>query len=108
MKNFLENKLKFTVVNDIKLNTDDILLSGVACILAFVQDNFTGPDIDENITDVLGTQWPNQINAVDLLSCDSEELNPNVKKPELLLISKVIFETLCKEFDYNFVSFIFK
>lgn len=96
--------MKFTVVNDIKLNTDDILLSGVACILAFVQDNFTGPDIKESIDDILGTQWPNQINAIDLLSIDSEELNSNVRKPELLLISKVIFETLSVEFDYNFVS----
>lgn len=91
-------------MNDLKTNTDDILLSGVACIAAFIQDNFTGPNIDESLSDILGVSFPNQINALELLSIDSEEVNANVRKPELLLISKIIFETLCEEFDYNFVS----
>lgn len=103
IKNLIKQRLKFEEIKETDV-ADDILRYGVACLLAFVQDNFTGPDLDVELNTVLGIDWPADIEATKLLSVDGEEINQNVKKPELLLISRMILENLAQNFDYNFVS----
>lgn len=61
-------------------------------LLAFVQANFTGPDL--NFT-------PNVEGSGDLM-VDGEEINVNVKWPELLVISEKLFKELSQA--ENFVS----
>ena len=45
----------------------------------------------------MGIKWPGNVDVKELLKIDGEEINVNVKNPELLYLSKIIFENLCNE-----------
>lgn len=64
---------------------DSWLCTGIASLLYFIQQNWTGPEVKENI------KW--QINKENVLKDLSlhDEYNANVKMPHLLYFSKIIF-----------------
>lgn len=64
-------------------------------IFAFVQNNFTGPfDKLAACTEMLKDLSLEQSVAQEQLKASGEELNPNVKTAQLLLIAKQILKTL--------------
>ncbi|KZC05184.1 PREDICTED: tetratricopeptide repeat protein 27 [Dufourea novaeangliae] len=62
------------------------LCMGVASLLYFIQCNWTGPQIDKSI-EWLKCQEKNAFESLSL----HDECNTNVKRPELLWFSKIIF-----------------
>lgn len=103
-RNLLSNGVNF---KDLTITTDEsphtILTIGIAALLAFTQDNFTGPNIDETVEVMLDAHWPKTVDSLQLLIVDGEELNINVRKPELLLLCKIIFEYLLENEEYDYV-----
>ncbi|XP_030565767.1 tetratricopeptide repeat protein 27 [Drosophila novamexicana] len=64
-------------------------------IFAFVQNNFTGPfDKLAACTEMLTDLQLAQSDALEQLKASGEELNPNVKTAQLLLIAKQMLDTL--------------
>ncbi|GJQ84206.1 hypothetical protein Trydic_g2878 [Trypoxylus dichotomus] len=68
---------------------------GVACLLSFVQANFTGPDFQKFIEDYLTSEMFKDIDFAKLLSLNNEDINVNTKFPCLLVAAKLIFQN-CK------------
>ncbi|KAG5671578.1 hypothetical protein PVAND_001771 [Polypedilum vanderplanki] len=65
---------------------DTKLLYAISCILLFVQENFTGPNIEQNCLQTINDhddRW-----KIDSLFSDGIELNANIKQHKLLLISR--------------------
>lgn len=76
---------------------DELLVLAIACLQAFVLDNFLGPPLD----DAAYADLPHYVQLLDsvadvrqLLEVDGEELNVNVTRPELLLVAKAALERL--------------
>ncbi|XP_055629741.1 tetratricopeptide repeat protein 27 [Toxorhynchites rutilus septentrionalis] len=66
------------------------LLSGaIAALLAFIQQNFVGPSIS-----FLELDFPGKSNVGNLLKSDGEDLNVNIRSPELLYVCKLVFNQL--------------
>ncbi|XP_031831072.1 tetratricopeptide repeat protein 27-like [Nomia melanderi] len=91
--NFIElcsiNNISELIHNGIEkeiISHDYWLCMGIASLLYFVQYNWTGPQTDEDI------KWlkSQEQNALEHLSLH-DECNTNMKKPELLYFSKIIF-----------------
>lgn len=100
-KNLLnETDISFSNLNDWP---STLLKSiGIGSLLAFTQDNFTGPDFCcETIFDKL---TPDTVNSK--LNVDGEELNVNVKHAELLLISREIWQRLVEHEPADIVNHI--
>lgn len=76
------------------LTTSELMHAAIAALLAFVQNNFTGPENDDFLGPVLSLE---DEDIDELLAMDSEELNTNVSSSELLLFSKLSFEYLMKQ-----------
>lgn len=81
--------------NDIDETTK--LSLAITCLQCFVQENFLGPNLNDKystlphcalLTDTLLDQITERLNV------DGEEININVTKPELLVLSKLFFEHL--------------
>lgn len=72
--------------------------------MSFIQENFTGPPLEESLETILNCKWPESVKAMTLLRVDSEELNPNVKKPELLLLSRNLLNFFHKKEDPSWIS----
>lgn len=72
---------------------------GIALLQAFVQENFLGPHLDDNTYAKLPHQIHDLIDVVALLRIDGEDINVNTRRPELLLVSKAIFEHLLANTD---------
>lgn len=81
-KDFLNSNLSEDEISD------SLFPTAIAALMSFIQENFTGPPLEESLESLLNCQWPESIKTKSLLRVDSEELNPNVKKPELLLLSR--------------------
>ncbi|XP_012259318.2 tetratricopeptide repeat protein 27 [Athalia rosae] len=64
----------------------EILSVGIASLLLYVQTNFTGPENTPDIEWLLGKREE----ALKLLSLE-DQCNDNMKKPELLYFSKLLF-----------------
>ncbi|XP_046430292.1 tetratricopeptide repeat protein 27 isoform X2 [Neodiprion fabricii] len=95
LKKFVNNnnlvKTLLDAVNDDPNCTFQLLSVGIASLLFFVQTNFTGPENTLDIDWLLGKREE----ALEFLHLE-DECNENVKKPELLYLSKILFsnETL--------------
>ncbi|CAK9809055.1 Tetratricopeptide repeat protein 27 [Anthophora quadrimaculata] len=69
-----------------KGNVESWLCKGIASLLYFIQCNWTGPQIDINI------EWLKVKNEEAVINLSlHDECNINVKMPELLYLSKIIF-----------------
>ena len=88
----VKNILRNSKIED-NTSAKDLLLTGIASLLLFIQNNFTGPscDLDEL------SPFFDRTTILDHLKVDSEELDSNVLNPELLYISKTIFNSLPSE-----------
>lgn len=81
-------------LNSIEQATE-LLNDFLQLIFAFVQNNFTGPfDKLEGCTEMLNDLKLEQSEAMEQLKASGEELNPNVKTAQLLLIAKQMLKTL--------------
>lgn len=79
-------------------DTQKLLAIGIASLQAFVQQNFVGPDLESSLYDEL--EFVDIVSKLDcrgLLIVDGEEINVNVTKPELLVLTKTAFEHLLKQ-----------
>lgn len=76
-------------------NGEDVLCLAISALQAFVQDNFVGPPLDDGDY-FKALPWHSIVQTVgietfrDCLVSDGEEINTNVKHPELLAIAKLI------------------
>lgn len=90
-----------------KFDNDRKLGVAVACLLAFIQENFTGPDLFESsesirfetICDDEQEKW-----KIDRISIDGIELNANIRNIALLVISRNFLDQLDKQFPEDLVS----
>lgn len=102
-----ENFTKFLLTGDENFEKYQKLGMAVACLMAYVQDNFTGPDLIESCKEfrlktVYGSnqeRW-----SIERISIDGIELNPNVRHIPLLIISRNFLEDLYEEFPADLVS----
>lgn len=83
-----------------EFGNDDKLAISVACMLTFIQDNFTGPDLNEAFQ--LKT-FDDKENAERIL-IDGIELNANIRHISLLTFSGKILDQLVQEFPSDLVS----
>ncbi|KAK9882375.1 hypothetical protein WA026_020898 [Henosepilachna vigintioctopunctata] len=70
----------------------EIFKFGISCFVYFVQANFTGPDLSEDIVKLLENPEFEAVDFFKLLAVNHEEINVNTKYPVLLVIAKCIFE----------------
>lgn len=90
-----------------KFEDDRKLGVAVACLLAFIQENFTGPDLFESsesirfqtICDDEQEKW-----KIDRISIDGIELNANIRNIALLVISRNFLDDLDKKFPDDLVG----
>lgn len=66
---------------------------GVACLICFIQRNFTGPDFLKDIAEFLKTDLFSDIDFIKVLALNNEDINVNTEYPQLLAASKIIFQT---------------
>ncbi|XP_046749116.1 tetratricopeptide repeat protein 27 isoform X2 [Diprion similis] len=79
-------KCLLNAVDDDPNCTFQLLSTGIASLLFFVQTNFTGPENTPDVDWLLGKREE----ALEFLHLE-DECNENVKKPELLYLSKILF-----------------
>ncbi|CRK94488.1 CLUMA_CG007994, isoform A [Clunio marinus] len=77
---------------------DQKLAVAIACLLAFTQHNFTGPDLNTLETFRFETIW-----NIDRISVDGIEINTNIEHVLLLFISQNILEDLSCQFPSDIV-----
>jgi len=78
-----------------KGETEELLNDFLQLIFAFVQNNFTGPfDKLSSCTEMLSNLQLDNCDPLEQLKASGEELNPNVKSAQLLLIAKQILDAL--------------
>lgn len=84
---------------------DQKLGFAVACLLAFVQDNFTGPDLKAGETYRFKTFEDDQNRwNDDRISIDGIEINANIRNISLLVISRNFLEDLAEQFPTDLVN----
>lgn len=76
-----------------------LLCTGIASLLYFVQCNWTGPCIDNDI-DWLQAERHKALKSLSL----HDECNINVQKPELLYLSKIIFSNIDLQLKFESCS----
>lgn len=90
---FEENQLKL-YFEDLDIEQTERYFSfGVACIVCFVQKNFTGPDLPKHVEDFFSSSTFAKVDFNKLLSLNNEDINVNAEYPQLLTAAKVIFQT---------------
>lgn len=65
---------------------------GVACIISFVQANFTGPHLAEELKEYLNSGIFKKADFSTYLKVNLERINPNTNFPCLLTAAKLIFK----------------
>lgn len=65
---------------------------GIACLIQFINCNFTGPGLEKQTEDYLKLDKFLKIPFMDHLTVVNEEVNMNTKHPALLFTAKIIFE----------------
>lgn len=85
---------------------DQKLGFAAACLLAFIQDNFTGPDLESGESFRFKTfeDDQNRWNA-DRISIDGIEINANIRNITLLIICRNFLEDLAEQFPSDLVNF---
>lgn len=66
---------------------------GIACLIFFIQRNFTGPDFGKDVAEFLKSDLFSTIDFVKVLALNSEDINVNTEYPQLLAVARVIFHT---------------
>lgn len=97
-----EGVKSYLATGSAEFDNDDKLAISVACMLTFIQDNFTGPDLDESFR--LET-IDDKENAERIL-IDGIELNANIRHVSLLTFSGKILDQLVQEFPSDLVSHV--
>lgn len=65
---------------------------GIDCFLSFVQCNFTGPALNDEVTQILQKESFSKLSHDTILSINNEDVNVNTKHPGLLVIAKIAFK----------------
>lgn len=84
----------------------DDITKAIAFLCAFIQENFTGPRIENQEVSVLEHILENISTTKDIsedLQVNGVELNPNVKFPKCLYIAKQILQKSLESFEDHFV-----
>lgn len=79
----------------------DLLSAAIAALLAFIQQNFVGPSASY---EMFG-DFSEKSNIRNLMKSDGEDLNVNIRSPELLYVCKLIFDQLISTEKENVPSF---
>lgn len=95
---------KFLLTGKEEFDKDFKLAVSAACLLAFTQDNFTGPDIDEDGESFRLESFDNERWKTDRISVDGIELNANVKNITLLIVTQNFLEDLLELSPDDLVS----
>lgn len=86
-------------------NKDQKLGLAAACLLVFIQDNFTGPDLESGESFRFKTIEDDQNKwNVDRISIDGIEINANIRNITLLIISRNFLEDLAEQFPSDLVN----
>ncbi|VVC94357.1 unnamed protein product, partial [Leptidea sinapis] len=88
------NKVLKLYEND-EAGMKDLLHVSISCCLMFCEKNWNSCTNDFDFQQYIGTEWPQSIDTLELLQCDSEPICTNIKYPELLLVSNKLFAALC-------------
>lgn len=76
----------------------------VACLLAFVQENFTGPDLFESPESIRFETFGEQEKwKAERISVDGIEFNANIRNITLLIISRNFLDDLHEQFPEDLV-----
>ncbi|XP_017072187.1 tetratricopeptide repeat protein 27 [Drosophila eugracilis] len=87
---------------DLKTDPASQLKDFLLLIFAFVQNNFTGPfDNLEGLQKIHSELNLDDLDAQDKLKASGEELNPNVKTGELLLLAREILKGLLESHPHS-------
>jgi hypothetical protein len=78
----------------------------VACLLTFVQENFTGPNIFHD-SSIIQLKTINQMWDPSNFIVDGIEINENIKNAELLFIAKNLIEEILDKNSSELVSNVF-
>lgn len=65
---------------------------GISCLVYFVQANFSGPPIPENVDKFLQAERYQNGNFFNTLSMNNEDININTRYPVLLVAAEAIFD----------------
>lgn len=79
--------------NASSVDRKELLLTAIAALHAFIQDNFVGPRLP--VTNAINI--PPELKVNEFVKSDGEELNENVSSPELLYICKTAFDCLIED-----------
>ncbi|XP_055532182.1 tetratricopeptide repeat protein 27 [Wyeomyia smithii] len=79
--------------NPAKVDRQELLLTAISALFAFIQDNFVGPKLPTDNVIKLSPEF----NALDFVSTDGEELDVNASSSELLCICKIAFDHLIED-----------
>lgn len=95
----------FSNVDLASQNGDQLLWLAISALQAFVQENFVGPPLGDNDDEFSELSWHTTVKTVgnesirNYLISDGEEINTNVKYPELLAIAKYCLSHLNSDSD---------
>ncbi|KAK6617314.1 hypothetical protein RUM44_005645 [Polyplax serrata] len=92
VKDKLTSYLNFHVKPEDKNNSNEVLAAGLAPLILFIQQNWTGPEVNLSKELVEFNAFSKTINILQDLICDGENVLPVVQLPELLYISEKILE----------------
>ena len=95
----------FLTTGSESFNKDRKLALSVACLMTFIQDNFTGPDLDLSEDFFRFKTFDDEKWKLDRISVDGIELNGNIRHISLLIIAKNFLEDLIQQFPEDLVSF---
>lgn len=93
---------KFMKTGNESFTKDQKLGFAVACLLTFIQDNFTGPDLESFRLKTFNNseeRW-----KIERISIDGIEVNANIRTVSLLVVSKNFLEDLAEQFPSDLVS----
>lgn len=80
---------------------NDKLDIAIACLMTYIQDNFTGPDV----TPIqLGKVFEEKLKCSDRIVIDGIEFNENMRNIPLLLIARSFLNSLTEAFPDDLVS----
>ena len=102
-----EDFVKFLSTGVENYEKNEKLGVAVACLMAFVQDNFTGPDVIDPLKEfrLKTINGDNQERwKLDRISIDGIEINPNIRHIPLLIIGRNFLEDLYEQFPSDLVS----
>lgn len=119
-KNLNNEQISKIVANsfgDIDLSSqssnEELMCLAISALQAFVQDNFVGPLLNED-DEFKQLPWHADVECIGIesvrnyLMSDGEEINTNVKHPELLAVAKFILTHLQSHLDDPLSNFIYQ